>query len=308
MVGWTSLFGRAVGIVKGKILEWAMKKRWLVISNCQTTGLGNSLSLLCPDVDVVTCDIWRFQAEADHWKREVGGFDHLIVNPEIQALGVVDFYGFPAVTWIPSFNFRGFHPDMSNVFCNGVSVKSPMDDYHSVLVFAAFKNGLSEAQARQLFSVDVYEQVGFFGIWESEKKALVARFEELGLDIRFDFVRWMRDGGFMHSMNHPRINAVYDLAEKIAKRLQSGVTTDTGIKPHDNLMAGPIYPIYPEVAERYGVGGGSYSFKPAGSYRVLSLEQFIDGCYRVYFDFNRDDLKANNPHYDVVATYIAETV
>ena len=110
----------------------------------------------------------------------------------------------------------------------------------------------------------------------------------------------------MHSMNHPRINAVYDLSVKIAKKLHDGLIVDSEIKPHDNLTVGPVYPIFPEIAERFGVGKGSYFFKPGSSYRVLDLEQFVEGSYRAYHEFDNDTLRANNPHYEVVARLVEE--
>lgn len=285
-----------------------MKERWLVISNCQTVGLGNSLSLLCPQVEVDTCDIWQFHSEADHWKAKIAAYDHLITIPENQSDGLVNFDAFTNVTRVPGFRFRGGHPDVTYIKCGETVVKGPMDGYHSVIVFAAFKKGLSEAEARSLFTLKSYERAGFFSIWESEKRVLFDSFESVGFNIRADFVNWMRSGGFMHTVNHPRINAVYDVATHVARKLQTVAIVKCGIKPHDNLTVGPIYPVYPEIAERYGLAHGSYCFKQTGSYKVIDLEEFIAGSYSVYGNFNIEDLHTGNHHYEMVLKLIEEGI
>jgi|ERR1700679_931891 hypothetical protein len=118
-----------------------MREKWLVISNCQTVGLANSLALLCPHADINMCDYWSFKAAPDAWRNKIPEYDQLIINPEIQELGLIDFSAMANVTWVPAIQFRAFHPDLLNVFHAGQSVKSPMDDYHSVLIFAAYKLG-----------------------------------------------------------------------------------------------------------------------------------------------------------------------
>jgi hypothetical protein len=285
-----------------------MKERWLVVSNCQTVGLGNSLSLLCPQVEVDTCDIWQFRSEAEHWEAAIAGYDHLITLPENQNNGLVNFPAFPNVTRVPGIKFRGCHPDLAYVESGETLVKGPMDAYHSVIVLAAFKKGLSEVKARSLFTLDFYERAGFFSIWESEKMSLFESFESVGLNIQADFVKWVRSGDFMYSVNHPRINAVYDVATHIARKLKNEAIVECGIKPHDNLAAGPIYPVYPEIAERYGLGLGSYYFKPVGAYRVIDLDEFIAGSYTVYRNFRIEDLRTGNPHYDTAVKLIAEGI
>jgi Polysaccharide biosynthesis enzyme WcbI len=285
-----------------------MKKRWLVIFNCQSSGLGNSLSLLCPQADIDICDLVRFRADADHWKTKISDYDHLIVIPEIQKQGIMDFSSLPNVTWVPGVYFRGFHPDLSYVTCGATQVKGPLDDYHSIIIFAAFKQGLDEVQTRRLFAHDFYEKAGFFSIWEAERNALFERFESYGINIRANFVGWMRNGGFMHSINHARINVVYDIATIVAKKLVDGAIVEGGIIPHDHLKLGPIYPIFPEIAERYAAGRGSYQFKPSGGYKLLNLNEFIDASFEVYKNFKIEDLQAGNPHYAVAVKLISGTV
>jgi hypothetical protein len=275
-----------------------VKEKWLVISNCQTLGLANCLALLCPHADVDMCDIWLFQDGADTWRTKILEYDQLIINPEIQGLGLVDFSTLSNVIWVPALSFRAFHPDLQNVFHAGQSVKTPMDDYHSVIVFAAYKLGLDEKDTAALFRRDVYEDLGFFSIWDDEKQCLLTSFAKYGLDVRPEFVNWMRQGPFMHSMNHPKIHALYDLAVKVACKIPGAVIVRTDFAPQDNLVAASVYPVYPEIADRYGVGRGSKVFKVAYSYKVISLEEFISGSFSAYRSFEAEDLQGNSPHFD----------
>jgi hypothetical protein len=150
-----------------------------------------------------------------------------------------------------------------------------------------------------LFTAQVYEKLGFFAIWEQEKRAMLESFGAYALDVRSDFVRWMRRGGFMHTKNHPKIEALYDIAIKVAEKLQGGRVVESGIRPHDNLIVAPIFPVYPEIAERYGVDSGSYFFKTFGEYRVFDLDEFISKSYAIYEHYPVDELVVHSPHYDI---------
>ncbi|WP_176057004.1 WcbI family polysaccharide biosynthesis putative acetyltransferase [Paraburkholderia sp. BCC1876] len=275
-----------------------MKEKWLVVSNCQTAGLGNCLSLLCPQVDIDTCDIWRFRSERSEWLSRIADYRHLIFNPELQEMGLLDSIPLDNVTFVPGFDFRGFHPDLAYVTREGVVIKSAMDDYHSLIVATAYRRGLTPDSAKQLFAASTYQKLGYFSIWESEKKMLVDRFSAHGLDVRAEFVKWMREGGFMHSKNHPKIGAIYDVASKVARKLQGDAVVEAGIRPHDNLVVAPIFPIYPEIAERYGVRTGSYFFKGFDSYRPFHLDEFIASSYDVYSGYPVEELEVHSPHYE----------
>lgn len=72
-----------------------------------------------------------------------------------------------------------------------------------------------------------------------------------------------------------------------------GVSThETHLRPHDNLLQGPCYPVYPEIADALGVKG-SYLFKTGGSYRYLSLNEFINFSYDSYQGRDKDMLHVN---------------
>jgi hypothetical protein len=287
-----------------------MTKKWLVISNCQTVGLGNCLSLLCPNTDIEVCDIWRFRNEKDEWQAKLSSYDHLIVSPEVQKLGLVDFQSYANLTWVPNFFFRGFHPDLCYVYHPNGIVKGPLDDYHSVIVLAAYKSKLSVTATIQLFRHNIYEKLGFYDIWAHEKNIFINTFNDVDLDINRNFLKLVRHGCFMNSINHPKIEAVYSVAESIALKIL-GHHHGSNIRPHDNLANGAIYPLYPEIGEYLGMDGGEYLFKPAGSYNLINLEEFVTQSYLSYTNYDSEGLHPSydtNQHYHKALTLIKEGV
>ena len=84
----------------------------------------------------------------------------------------------------------------------------------------------------------------------------------------------------MYAHNHPRITVVRDIARAVLAR--AGIEAEYGdALPADNLANGPVYPVYPEIAERLGVEG-SLLFKTGGRYRFLRLPDFIEASFTAY--------------------------
>ncbi len=288
--------------------EPAREEKWIVISNCQTVGIANSLSLLCANVTVEACDIWQLTKNRAHWEARLPEFDQLIILADIRHINVIDLSPYNNITWFPSFLFRAFHPDLCYVTSPDGHIKTPMDEYNSCLAFAAYKSNLTLAQTRDLYTHEVYQAVGFYNFWQAEKEQLFRRFDDFELDIRSSFVHWARQGSFMYSGNHPKVNAVYDIATLIAQKIR-GKHFKTTIRPHDNLAVGPIFPIYPEIAENLGLEDGSYLFKPISAYKLFELDEFLEGSFGAYQKYNPDALIIHDQYthpYENAMKYIAE--
>lgn len=84
-----------------------------------------------------------------------------------------------------------------------------------------------------------------------------------------------------HSVNHPSINMLSDLARLMAQKAGLPVL-DHSLLPHDNLANGPIFPVYAEIAMELGLTNGAYCFKAANQYTTLSLSEFIHGSFQKY--------------------------
>lgn len=196
---------------------------------------------------------------------------------------------------LPNVSFAGFHPDICYVGQDAAPGGREMtvagQHYHSVICFAAYQRGLDAAQTQALFSRPFMERCGYLDAYAGARAALSAIFEAHGLDMSMHFARWCRQGPFMHTVNHPRIDVLRDILGACLRRdgLLDGKTAAQveGAGVYDNLMRGPIFPIYPDIAQRYGVTG-SYAFRVAQG-RVLSLGQFIETAHAAYRERNTPD-------------------
>lgn len=255
--------------------------RWLLISNCSTVGLTQSFQLLNPNFEVVGVDIWQYRQNPNHYHDQFKEFSRLIVHPEILpsvSNGEADNIN---LSVIPGIYFDSYHPDMCMARSGGNNVSGRMSDYHSIITIAAFNEMLSPQQTRSLFCRDTYKKAGYFDTWTEQRDALLQYFGQFGLDLRATFLNWSRSSTpFMYSMNHPRINVTHDIAKLFME--SNGIETfKSGVLPPDNVVIGPCFPVYSEIAEELGVDG-CYEFKRLHEYRYETLDEFILGSFAEY--------------------------
>jgi hypothetical protein len=262
---------------------------WLVISNCQTLGLRNSLTILNPTRQIAH---WNEIQFAQNMKKIVASFDlyeKIFVGDGLLAEHPAPFAGRDNVVPAPILDFHAFHPDACYVTVDGKILKSPVVDYHSLVCLAAFQRGLNETQALALFRRETYEAAGYFDLWPSERRRVVERCGAIGYDLRDSLRQWGLRDAFMHSLNHPKIHCLFDIA-RMATIKAGFAPADCPFLPHDNLANGATFGLYPEIAEEYGYSGG-YWFKPGGEYRPIDLKQFIAGSFAIYRAIDPNKLK-----------------
>jgi hypothetical protein len=100
----------------------------------------------------------------------------------------------------------------------------------------------------------------------------------------------------MYSSIHPKPYVFFDYARQLMQK--AGIPTnpvnfdDYAV---DDLARGVVYPVYPEIAEFYGIRG-SYVFKGAlfsfeqGLGEFWNLRQFVTNCYRDYAKYRPNQL------------------
>lgn len=260
-------------------------ERWVVFSNCQSYGLAQCLALQNPGVNVEGRDSTVYQRDIDGFAEEVEYFSKIFIADFVLELGLFDFGKFSdRIVKIPVVEFAGYHPDNCYAYSNKSGIlKSPIGDYHSIICLAAYNKGLNPLDTRALFCNKIYEAGGYFDMWNSEKEMLHKLFESCDLKLDGAFRRWTMRDSFMHSLNHPKMECIYDVAAA-ASRKAGREPTLNNLRPPDNLCLGAVFPVYDEIAERYGVTG-CYDFKPTSEFRVLTLEQFISGSFEAYEKF-----------------------
>jgi len=269
--------------------------KWLLLFNCQALGLANCIGMVNPEIALEYCDFPRFRKTADQYLDKLDSYDLVVTAPQFLYTDVADLSKLTNLAVLPTVYFDGYHPDLCHVHSGTALVKGPLGDYHSALAFAAYKSGLDTGDTRKLFNAKMYERLGFFGRWEEAKQQLLAGFSSHGLELSAAFTGWSRSPtAFMHSVNHPAIRCLHDIARALVR---SRGLQDRAIHllPHDNLLNGPVFPVYEEIAERYSIHG-SYQFKLAGQYRHVDLDQFIRGSFDVYDQHDRANLTVHAMH------------
>lgn len=190
---------------------------------------------------------------------------------------------------IPTIVFPAFHPDIVYICHKGGLFGSAMGDYHSALIVYGFARGFSADAIVSLFRADVFARLGYLDGWFAARDALLEMSRAHGCDLDRLFAGWMRRGCFMHTINHPKLFVLGDLARHALG--QAGLPGRTAAC-EDYLpdpLSGSIWPVYPEIAARIGVAG-STTFKPplgGGNFlvdaaRCLELRAMVEGSLAIY--------------------------
>ncbi|MBL7240766.1 WcbI family polysaccharide biosynthesis putative acetyltransferase [Komagataeibacter rhaeticus] len=258
-----------------------MPQKWLVISNCQTYGLAHSLNLLCPDADVSGMDIWEFKNKIYDSKNIISNYDMVIASPEVKSIQNSNMDYAKRVETIPNILFHAYHPDLCYAHAGNDMVKTPLDAYNSIIAISAYNNGLTVEQAQKFYNRNVYQKAGYFDMWGPSVQALSNEFKGAGINIDQHIINWSRRSPFMYSINHPKINCLFDIAREFLRKNDFSSYEDSNFLPHDNLATGAGFPVYTEVAENYGVHG-DYRFKIFGEYNLISLKNYLFESYNFY--------------------------
>jgi hypothetical protein len=271
--------------------------RLLVIGHCTAGVLQAVMQLLDERFEVSFLTIpelrERFPDDAAQ-ARFFSGYAKVFLEHSEEPAAPVPAAVADRVIVFPPLFFYGLHPDLVYVWHKGKPVKGPLDDYHSSIAVWGYLHGLSPERVVRLFRAEVYEALGFFGMFEESFDHLVSQGRERGFELRPLLVRWLRRGAFMHSVNHPRSFALEDLARELLARFDPAGAVRRAEREVADLMPdllanGPVFPVYPEIGQRLGIRG-EYVFKPCHDHgrrdsvapRRLTLEQFVAGSHAVY--------------------------
>lgn len=265
--------------------------RIAVVGNCQARGVVRSLGILLPDARVTL-----FPASLPgKARRGLRGYDHVFAQPlagQAPDAGGRDApLGLPGARPFPAIVFSAFHPDMIYVGDLGAKaesalVPSPLHSYHSAIVLFGYLRGLSAERIAGLFREDTFAFLGYLDTWPLAVDDLAASSKAVGFDLSAEIPRWSRRGAFMHTINHPKLFVLADIAARLAR--EAGLAPATlSVEAYltDDLLNDAIWPIYPPVADAYGLHG-SYLFKrrsTAGAVpSLLDLDGFVAESLAIY--------------------------
>ncbi|HXY58318.1 MAG TPA: WcbI family polysaccharide biosynthesis putative acetyltransferase [Methylocystis sp.] len=271
--------------------------RIAVIGNCQSYGVAYAMKLLDPTARVDHYSaITRAIANIDQLCAVLSDYDQ--VFSQDFPTGIVKggdsqelMRRLDNALLFPTLNFAAFQPDLvylTDATRGNRVLNGPLRPYHSALGVFAYRIGLNPDAAQALFNRNVYEAVGYLDVWGPAAAEFLQNAGSYDLDLSAELMSWSRRGVFMYSIVHPKPFVLADIARRLFAKagleIRNHNLDDYAI---DDLARSEIFPVYPEIAELYGVRG-AYLFK-RGNFHIshgvgefLTLPQYLSGCYAVY--------------------------
>ncbi|HSI56779.1 MAG TPA: GSCFA domain-containing protein [Ideonella sp.] len=277
--------------------ESRAKLKLAIFGNCQAAGTGKLIQAMTGDTVAQTYEttpsFLRRMREGEFDLEGVVAQADLVlvqmVGEVTQAISQRAPRHAGKVKQLPSLSYTGFHPDCVYVArASGGYLQGPMGEYQSSIALWAWRNGLDAEQAVDLFCPEVYEALGFHAYHAAAYRTLVGSGQYCGLPLAPLIDRWRERGCFMHTVNHPKLFVLADVAEAVLKREGIRPLAEAAEWVDDNLARWPVWPVYPPLAEPLGLAG-SYQFKldrgfcpDAKPVLSMSLPGFVEASYTTF--------------------------
>lgn len=264
-----------------------------MLFNCQGFGICTALEAMLPGAqarNVHMREIWhqpQRQQEILDWLR---GCDHVITAPANDEAGDLSTSRLreilPHAHVLVPLNFRGFHPDTIYVEKpNGTHVDGPTGPYQSRIAAAAFLAGLPAGAAADLYNTLVFRRLGYMRAYAEDFAIMPERFARFGTDATALTATLRASGCFMHSINHPKIAPLAEMARMICGMMgHKPADIDTAALP-DDLARHPIHPFFPEIAAALGrAPDGMFraNMRPGTQAVPIPLGDFVRDSYAAF--------------------------
>jgi hypothetical protein len=278
-----------------------MSPRIAVIGTCQTSGIGMTLERLLPGAVI---KMWHInnpespEAIAEQvtkydvvFSQETGAASPVLQSERLEAKN-------GRVILLPVVVFSGLHPDCIYLMdADHKILESTFGPYHSAIAVAGFLLGLSPERTCGLYNAFVQAHLGYFKAFDDAETALVDRYAAVGLDLKPHVRGWLKDGPFMHTINHAAIcalSAVATLGARSVGLIGADIAPPRDVP--DTLLNGIIWPTYPAIAQRLGIKGStilvrSKNFKEPDADRSIPMDRFVEECHAFYRTAPRDKLE-----------------
>ncbi|WP_238256647.1 WcbI family polysaccharide biosynthesis putative acetyltransferase [Methylorubrum podarium] len=275
-----------------------MARRIVVVgNNCQVAVLSGCLGFLAPDARIASVEpatFAQFESDPQRLLEAVAEAELTVCFPfEAGALGDLTPLRIAEAARlyvpVPTIVFPAFHPDIVYIAHKGGLFGSPMGDYHSALIVYGFTRGYSVEEIVSLFRAEVFSRIGYLDGWFTNRDSLLAMSRAHGSNLDRLFAGWMRRGCFMHTINHPKLFVLADLARDALARAEIPARTAACEDYLPDPLSGSVWPVYPEIAARLGVPG-STTFKPplgglnflVDAGRCIELRTMVEGSLAIY--------------------------
>jgi hypothetical protein len=282
---------------RGKPPKRPSHPRIAVVGNCQSFGIAHAVKLLHLEAEIDRFPVVsKSQTDVETLARTLNLYDHVFLQPF--GPGYVQGGTSEAIVAelknavvFPTLVFTGYHPDQIFIHDRAKATEAtdgPIGPYHSALAFFASRAGFPVEAAVRLFDAEVFGALGYFDVWNNAAETFLKAAQRFSLDLGADLMRWERRGCFMYTSIHPKPYVLFDVARQLMKRAGIAVTPiNFDEYAVDDLVRAVVYPVYPQIAEFYGLSG-SYVFKGAhfsvmeGAAKFWNLREFVTDSYRFY--------------------------
>lgn len=269
-------------------------RRIIVSSNCQTGGVAAALQEIFPDDVFMPIPLPTLSGEEEerNFVGRLEGADIWVSNGLHELL---DKYGLNSrvqLVRIPRIRFSGFHPDL--VYAKQLSTNKLIDPhYNSAIVVWSYKNNIEIQKAKTFFNAENYWQLGYMSSWEPCVAGLKQLFKDTDVDFSEFFLGVRREGLFMYSLNHPKVQVLARLAKLIALRMGANKAVLEKRIDIDDGLNEIIWPLYPELGDELALPS-AYEWKVENGKWLIGVEAYLEFAYANYTNqgIRPDDLEA----------------
>lgn len=259
----------------------------LVLGNCQATPMTQCLRIMLPGTAVHQQNIHLSSIEKLSEALEKA--DVVLTQPLVSD-SLVELVGSTnkPIYLYPRISFTALQPDYVRVESDVGPVQSPLGNANSSIAFFGWINKLGVEQTVELYSEETFATLKYFDLLSASTAVMEDEGRLVGLDLIPLVNKWLARGPFLYTINHPKLFAMADVARLVCRTMgiEPAIPNPEDYIP-DPTLSGPVWPVYPEIARRFGFCG-SRAFKmpdniPAGARgKIISLSEFVALSFAAY--------------------------
>ena len=302
MAGLVGAQAQSTSVVAANATDWTepgtgavRPRRVLVMSNCQTGGLAATLRAIAPDHEVRQL-MWT-GVEPSRLRALVADADVFVTSmPRDLAHEVIAATSSAAqLIIVPQIFFGGFHPDLTQVpVLDATGRRSgewegPARSYHSRLVLWGWADGRPADEIVSWFTPETFGRVGYYTSWATSMRLMGEAMADSDLDLDGWYLPLAGRGAFMLTNNHPRIDAIVQLARQVWLRMGGDPAAAEypweQVIPDGLLATAEVWPVYPGIADHLGLAG-TFRWRLATG-ELIGREEFVSRSLDSYRSLDR---------------------
>jgi hypothetical protein len=270
-----------------------------LFGNCQLDGIGHAIEASTNNAHVLFFHIGLVNILRN---LENGEFIEIIHQSDyiiVQHRGIYEkisscYAGSEGrLRYVPAIAFNGFHPDNDYVWTKDRDrVAGILADYNSLLAAYGWNHGMSVTSTLELFRDEVFDHIGYYDCMDASCKNLIRIGREVDYPMPELLKKWLSQGFFMHSINHPKIFVLADIAYEFLRKNRIDHVPHIESYLKDRLADSVCWPVYPHIASKNKLNG-SYFFKKGGQTDMpvmITLEEFVSASFENYNKYDKGSL------------------